>query len=58
MTQVLHLFIGKFLIVYFDEILICSRSQEQHLEHLRQVCAMLRNEELYVNPKKCTFLTI
>ena len=43
---------GKFLVVYFDDILIYNQSREQHLDHLRQVCTVLRNGELYTNPKK------
>ena len=31
-------------------------SPEQHLDHLRQVCTVLRKENLYANPKKCAFL--
>ena len=56
MTQVLRSFMNKFLIVYFDDIFIYSQSREQHLDHLRQVCSVLRKEELNTNPKKCTFL--
>jgi len=32
-------------------------SREQHLDHLYQVCTVLRKEELYPNPKKCALLT-
>jgi len=48
---------GKFLVVYFDDILIYSETLEHHIGHLRQVCHALRNEQLYANHKKCVFMT-
>jgi len=56
MTQALQRFLGKFVVVYFDDILIFSKFVTVHLEHLRQVLEMLKKEHLYINKGKCSFL--
>ncbi|XP_024010389.1 uncharacterized protein LOC112085411 [Eutrema salsugineum] len=57
MNHVLRAYIGHFVVVYFDDILIYSKSLEEHVEHLRKVLEVLRKETLYANLKKCTFGT-
>ncbi|XP_071704931.1 uncharacterized protein [Rutidosis leptorrhynchoides] len=57
MNQVFLNFIGKFVVVYFDDILVYSLSTDQHLAHLHQVFTVLREQQLYANGAKCHFLT-
>ena len=56
MNEVLRDFMGKFVIVYLDDILVFSQTKEEHLKHLRYVLERLQHEELLVNVKKCTFM--
>ena len=57
MNHVLRTFIGKFVVVYFDDILIYNKSLDKHVEHIKCVLAVLRKECLYANLEKCTFCT-
>jgi hypothetical protein len=57
MNEVLRAFIGKFVVVYFDDILIYNKSYDAHLEHLRAVLNVLRDARLFGNLEKCTFCT-
>lgn len=56
MTQALKPFLGNFVVVYFDDILIFSHFLQDHLDHIQQVLETLRNERLYVNRNKCSFM--
>ncbi|KAL5815905.1 hypothetical protein ACOSQ3_024283 [Xanthoceras sorbifolium] len=57
MNHVLHAFIGQFVVVYFDNILIYSKNLDEHVVHLKSVLDVLRKEKLFANIKKCTFCT-
>ena len=49
------LFLEKCVIVYLDDILILSRSWEQHLQQLQQVLNFLRQQKTFLNLDKCSF---
>ena len=57
MNHVLRHFIGKFVVVYFDDILIYRMTLNDHLEQLKCVLEVLRMESLHANRSKCTFCT-
>jgi hypothetical protein len=56
MNEVLKEFIGKFVIVYLDEILIFSKTEGEHLRHLTSVMEKLQQEKLLINLKKSSFM--
>jgi hypothetical protein len=57
MNEVLRAFIGKFMVVYFADILIYNKSIDKHIVHLRVVFNALRDAHLFGNLEKCTFCT-
>jgi hypothetical protein len=57
MNQLFRPFIGRFVVVYFDDILIYSHDHESHLQHIRQVLSLLQKEKFYAAVAKCEFMT-
>ncbi|PKI67131.1 hypothetical protein CRG98_012459 [Punica granatum] len=57
MNHVLRAFIGRFIVVYFDDILVYSENFDDHKVHLKSILDVLRKEKLFANLNKCTFCT-
>jgi hypothetical protein len=55
MNDVFRPFIDDFFIVYLDDILIFSRTWEEHVKHFKQVLDILVREKLYLKMSKCEF---
>ena len=49
MNHILCAFIGRFVVIYFDDILIYNEGLYMHVDHLRQVLDMLRKKSSYAN---------
>jgi hypothetical protein len=56
MNEVLKYFIGNFVIVYLDDILVFNKTKEEHLRHLTLVMRRLQQEKLLINLKKSYFM--
>jgi hypothetical protein len=55
MNRVFHEYLDCFVIVFIDDILVYSKSLEEHEDHLRIVLQILRHKKLYAKLKKCEF---
>jgi hypothetical protein len=55
MNKVLRQFLDKFCIVYLDDILIFSRTKQEHQQHVKAVLKALNNAGMILNLKKCKF---
>jgi len=57
MNEVLRSFIGKFVVVYFNDILLYSQDEASYIEHLTQVFQFLRQQVLYAKLEKYKLFT-
>ena len=57
MNHILKPCIGNSIVVYLDDILVYSKNESNHLEHLHQSFAILRAQKLFANLKMCIFFT-
>ncbi|KAL0534211.1 hypothetical protein IC582_028499 [Cucumis melo] len=55
MNNVFRPYLRKFVLVFFDDILVYSKNEEEHMNHLGKVLSTLREHTLYANKKKCSF---
>ncbi|GKD85208.1 putative reverse transcriptase domain-containing protein, partial [Tanacetum coccineum] len=55
MNRVCKPYLDKFVIVFIDDILIYSKSEEEHAEHIKLILELLKKEELYAKFLKCEF---
>jgi hypothetical protein len=55
MNKVFMEYLDRFVVVFIDDILVYSRSEEKHEEYLRLVLHKLRDHKLYAKLSKCEF---
>ena len=55
MNNIMHKYLDKFVVVFIDDILIYSKTEAEHKEHLRIVLQELRDKQLFAKFSKCDF---
>eukprot|EP00253_Pinus_taeda_P006753 PITA_06753 len=55
MNSIFHQYLDRFVLIFIDDILVYSRTMEEHQEHLRKVLQTLREHQLYAKFSKCDF---
>ena len=55
MNRIFRPYLDKFVVVFIDDILIYSKTHEEHEQHLRLVLEVLKEKKLYAKLSKCEF---
>ena len=55
MNWVFRPYLDKFVVIFIDDILIYSKTEEEHSEHLRIILQSLREHKLYAKLSRCEF---
>ena len=55
MNKIFAPYLDQFVVVFIDDILVYSKSEEDHEKHLRSVLQILREQQLYAKASKCEF---
>ena len=56
MNGIFSPFLDKYIIIYLDDILIYSKTLDEHLQHIRSALQILRKEQLYCKLSKCELI--
>jgi hypothetical protein len=56
MNRVFAKYLHKFVVIYLDDIMIYSKTKEEHLKHLQLVFQLLRDSRFYLKLSKCSFM--
>jgi len=58
MNNVLHPYLDKFIIMFINDIMVYSKNEKEHEKHLAAVLKLLREHQLYVKLRKCSFFQL
>lgn len=56
MNRICHPYLDQFVVMFIDDILVYSKTNEEHAEHLRVMIHTLQDKKLYAKLSKCEFL--
>jgi len=56
MNNVFREYLDKFVVIYLDDILVYSKTKDEHVQHLRNVLSKLREHKLYAKIVKCEIM--